>query len=196
MRNKLILAAALMMAPVAALAQTTSGATSNSQDQAIAVVEGSNGGGGAGSSGYEDLHQSGHIYGTPSVGGSYSAFANPCGLSSSASGAGGPIGLAFSMGYEGDGCTNRANSAGFVALYGDRLASLARWCQTDKNADAYFASHGGPCIGRSKDSRYFVNGHEISATDTLRLASAVVGVPMVTLSNVLPSVYSATQAAH
>ena len=153
--RKIILTAALMMAPAAAFAQTTSGATSQSNDQAIAVVEGAGSGVGNGNYGSEDMHESGHLYGTPSVGGSYAAFANPCGLSSSGSGAGGPIGLSFSAGYEGAGCTTRASTAGFLAL-GLQKAALARFCQDQGNADAYFAAYGIPCIGQQDKARYRV----------------------------------------
>ena len=164
-----VLAVALSLTPVAAFAQSTSGANSSSSDQAIAVVEGSNGGSG----GEEDMHESGHLYGTPSVGGSYAAFANPCGLSSSGSGAGGPIGLSFSAGYEGSGCTTRASTAGFLAL-GLKAAAIARFCQDQANADAYFAAYGVPCIGQQNKARY-----RVAASDTAAVAPPAAPPPMI-----------------
>lgn len=152
MRAIAILAVTTLL-PAAAFAQSTiSGATSQSSDQAIAVVEG---GAGSGGNGTAYMHESGHLYGTPDVGGSYSAFANPCGLSSSGSGAGGPIGLSFSAGYEGVGCTTRASTAGFLAL-GLQRAAIARFCQDQANADAFFAAYGTPCIGQQNKARYRV----------------------------------------
>ncbi len=163
-----VLAVAVILSPVAAFAQSTSGATSSSSDQAIAVVEGGNGDNG----GQEYMHESGHLYGTPNVGGSYSAFANPCGLSSSASGAGGPIGLSFSAGYEGSGCTTRASTAGFLAL-GLQRAAIARFCQDQENADAYFAAYGVPCIGQQNKARYRV------ASNTTALAQPTAPPPVI-----------------
>lgn len=125
---------------------------SQSDNAAYAVV---NGGGGGSGGGVSEMHESGHLYGTPSVGGSYSAFANPCGLSSSASGAGGPIGLSVSLASEGTGCTLRAMTSlwGVIGASVTKMPPMflaiteAQFCQDKHAALAFYEGSGSLCPG-------------------------------------------------
>lgn len=142
-----ILLAGTAAAQAAPTQTTTANTVSQSDNAAYAVLNGGGSGGGSG-----DVHESGHLYGTPSVGGSYAAFSNPCGLSSSVNGAGGPIGVGISIASEGTGCTNRA----MTAMWGQIGASMtspflpvieAQFCQDKRAALAFYEGFGRFCPG-------------------------------------------------
>lgn len=143
-----IYAAATIMASSAAYAQvTTTGATAQSDTQAIAIA----GGGGSAGTGY--THESGHIFNTPGIYAPSFANANPCTTPVSAGGAGGPIGLVLGFSPEDEACT-RLHDVAAAWQMGMPVVALARWCDGQKNADAYFAATGKPCPGQQNKARY------------------------------------------
>ncbi len=95
----------------------------------------------------------GHTYTTPSVQGGYFAGANPCLVGVGAGGAGGPIGFNLTLGRSDQGCTRRSDAAAWHALGYDDIA-IARMCQDQANADAFFSSTGRACPGTGSNGRY------------------------------------------
>jgi hypothetical protein len=99
------------------------------------------------------ITQDGHVYSTPSVAGSYFAGANPCLVGTGGGAAGGPVGFSINVGRSDEGCTRRSDAAAWHALGLDQIA-IARMCQDQKNADAFFAATGYACPGTNADTRY------------------------------------------
>lgn len=112
------------------------------------------------------IRQSGHIYSTPNVGGSYFAGANPCLVGTGVGAAGGPIGFSINAGKNDEGCTRRSDAAAWHALGLDQIA-IARMCQDQQNADAFFAATGYACPGTNKDARYKLTSGEKAETMAL-----------------------------
>lgn len=110
--------------------------------------------------------QDGHVYSTPSVSGSYFAGANPCLVGTGIGGAGGPVGFNINVGRSDEGCTRRSDAAAWHALGLDQIA-IARMCQDQKNADAFFAATGLACPGTNVDKRYKLASGEKAQTMAL-----------------------------
>jgi hypothetical protein len=125
-----------------------------------------------------DTHASidydGHTWTTPSVQGSYFGGTNPCLVGTGGGAAGGPIGFNINLGRSDEACTRRSDAAAWHALGFDNIA-VARMCQDDKNADAFFASTGMACPGTGNSGRYrSANG---SPAPEMRLVSDAKALP-------------------
>lgn len=110
--------------------------------------------------------QDGHVYSTPSVGGSYFAGANPCLVGTGGGAAGGPVGFSINVGRSDEGCTRRSDAAAWHALGLDQIA-IARMCQDQQNADAFFSATGYACPGTNADKRYKLASGEKATTMAL-----------------------------
>jgi len=96
---------------------------------------------------------SGHTYTTPSVGGSYFGGANPCLVGTGGGAAGGPVGFSLNIGRSDEGCNRRSDAAAWHAL-GFSNVAIARMCQDQKDADAFFSATGMACPGTGSNGRY------------------------------------------
>lgn len=99
------------------------------------------------------IRQSGHVYSTPSVAGSFISGANPCLVGTGGGAAGGPIGFSLNIGKSDEGCNRRSDAAAWHALGFDNVA-IARLCQDVKSADAFFSATGQACPGTAASGRY------------------------------------------
>lgn len=152
--NKSLFAAAAIAALITApaLAQTANNATTNGTAQAansVTVIADA----GRYAPADTSLHQSGHVYSTPSVQGSYFGGANPCLVGTGAGAAGGPVGFSINIGKSDAGCNRRSDAAAWHALGYDNIA-MARMCQDQGNADAFFSTTGMACPGTQNSGRY------------------------------------------
>lgn len=93
-----------------------------------------------------DVDYSGHTWTTPVVAGSYFGGTNPCLVGTGAGAAGGPIGFNINLGKSDEACTRRSDAAAWHAMGFSNIA-VARMCQDQKNADAFFATTGFACPG-------------------------------------------------
>ena len=158
MRTIATLAAAIFLPSLAYAQVTTTGSSSQSNNAAEAIAVG--GGLGGGGSGYEGLHDSGHVWNTPSVYAPSFANANPCSQPVSAGGAGGPIGLTFGFSPENASCERLQKAAALWTLArglgssGLATAAVALMCQDRAVADAVYEGTGTVCPGRQNDKRY------------------------------------------
>lgn len=145
-----IAALAMMASPVMAQTADPSGTSATGSAQAannVSVV--------AGSFGPSDakVKYSGHTWTTPNVQGGYFAGANGCLVGKSAGIAGGPIGLSFGSGKNDEDC-NRRNDAGAWFTMGLPAVAVARMCDDEANANAFFAATHYACPGTNGDGRY------------------------------------------
>jgi hypothetical protein len=154
--RKLLILAALMLAPSAALAQTTPAPTSDTSVQGsaqaannVTVVADA----GRYAPADTSVKYSGHTYTTPAVAGSYFGGANPCLVGTGGGAAGGPVGFSLNIGKSDKGCTRRSDAAAWHALGYDNVA-VARMCQDLESADAFFSATGMACPGTSHSGRY------------------------------------------
>jgi hypothetical protein len=133
---------------------STSGSTSNSNTQVIAIAGGKGEFGGTyNTPAHQSVDYSGHTWTTPSVQGSYFGGTNPCLVGTGGGVAGGPIGISFNAGRSDEACTRRSDAAAWHAMGFDNIA-VARMCQDEKNADAFYASTGLACPGSNAKGRY------------------------------------------
>lgn len=144
---KKILIALMLLLPTTAIAQTVEG-TAQAANNVTVVAD-------AGRYAPADtsVKYSGHTYTTPSVGGSYFGGANPCLVGTGGGAAGGPIGFSINLGRNDEGCTRRSDAAAWHALGLDSVA-IARMCQEQKDADAFFSATGMACPGTGHKGRY------------------------------------------
>jgi hypothetical protein len=110
--------------------------------------------------------ESGSLYTTPSVQGSYFSGANPCLIGVGGGAAGGPVGFSINIGRNDEGCQRRSDAAAWHALGLDRVA-VARMCQDPDNKKA-FEDSGFQCP---------IKPTLASATEPAQLAVAPVVVP-------------------
>lgn len=152
--NKIILAAAALIAfaPIPAHAQDTNNAQTNGTAQASNNVF-VNADAGRYAPADTSVRNSGHVYSTPGVGGSYFGGANPCLVGTGAGAAGGPVGFSINIGKSDKGCNRRSDAAAWHALGFDNVA-IARMCQDMADADAFFATTGTACPGTQNSGRY------------------------------------------
>lgn len=108
----------------------------------------------------------GHSYSTPSVQGSYFGGTNPCLVGTGGGAAGGPIGFNINIGRSDEGCSRRSDAAAWHAMGFDNIA-VARMCQDEKNADAFFAASGLACPGTGANGRYRLASGERAPTAVL-----------------------------
>lgn len=151
--NKIIIASAIVaLIASPAMAQDVNNAATNGTAQAANTV---NVIARAGDEGPTDatVHNKGHVYSTPGVGGSYFGGANPCLIGTGAGAAGGPVGFSINIGKSDKGCNRRSDAAAWHALGFDNVA-IARMCQDQQDADAFFATTGYACPGTQASGRY------------------------------------------
>lgn len=103
------------------------------------------------------VKHSGHTYSTPVVAGSYFAGANPCLVGTGVGAAGGPVGFNINLGKSDKGCQRRADAGAWHAL-GFTNVAIARMCEDQKNADAWFANTGEVCPGADPARYKLANG--------------------------------------
>lgn len=125
-----------------------------------------------------DTHASvdygGHEWSTPGVQGSYFGGTNPCLVGTGGGAAGGPIGFNINLGRSDAACTRRSDAAAWHALGFDNIA-IARMCQDNKNADAFFATTGMACPGTGGSGRY--KNPDGSPAPEMRLVSDAKALP-------------------
>lgn len=102
---------------------------------------------------HAEVDYGGHEWSTPGVQGSYFGGTNPCLVGTGGGAAGGPIGFNINLGRSDAACTRRSDAAAWHALGFDNIA-IARMCQDNKNADAFFATTGLACPGTGASGRY------------------------------------------
>jgi hypothetical protein len=164
--KKIAIASASVLCLVLAhpvFAQDTTGATGTQSSEAqaantvnvTAVAQGPTG------PQRNDVDYSGHTWTTPSVGGSYFGGTNPCLVGTGGGAAGGPIGFSLNLGRSDEACTRRSDAAAWHALGFSNIA-VARMCQDQKNADAFFSSTGFACPGTRGTGRYKLASGELA----------------------------------
>lgn len=94
----------------------------------------------------QEVVYDGHTWTTPSAQGSYFGGANPCLVGSGGGAAGGPIAFNINVGRNDEGCQRRSDAAAWHAMGFDNVA-IARMCQDQKSADAFFSATGQACPG-------------------------------------------------
>jgi len=99
------------------------------------------------------LRQSGHVYSTPAVAGSFFSGANPCLVGTGVGAAGGPIGFNINLGKSDKGCQRRADAGAWFSM-GFQNVAIARMCSDLASADAFFAATGEVCPGATDPTRY------------------------------------------
>lgn len=195
----LLIGSALATLSAAAAHAQSANASQVTQVYAGAVAGGA--GGSNGSNGGNPYDTTQHvIYGgmtnnTPGLGAIESAFANSCGLSSGGSAVFPNGGFQLQVGSEGPKCETNQQAGGFVSLFNDRLAALARYGQVRENADAYFAVHGVPPPGQQNKERYYVNGKPAPTALVMQVAEMVVGGPSIVATGVNASPIAPTPIA-
>jgi hypothetical protein len=148
----------------AATSNTSNGSTSQNTDATAAntVVVNAVAGNPQYAPADSTVKYSGHTYSTPSMGGSVFGGTNPCMIGTGGAAAGGPIGFSLSIGKSDDGCMRRSEAAAWHALGFDNVA-VARLCQDQDAADAFFSATGLACPGTG-GSRYRTPEGQIANT--------------------------------
>jgi hypothetical protein len=113
----------------------------------------------------QEVVYDGHTWTTPSAQGSYFGGANPCLIGSGGGAAGGPIAFNINVGRNDEGCQRRSDAAAWHAMGFDNVA-IARMCQDQKSADAFFSATGQACPG-SAPGRYKLNDGSAAPTAVL-----------------------------
>lgn len=106
---------------------------------------------------HTDVDYSGHTWTTPVVSGSYFGGTNPCLVGTGGGAAGGPIGFSINLGRSDEACTRRSDAAAWHAMGFDNIA-VARMCQDEKNADAFFSATGFACPGSDRKRYTLASG--------------------------------------
>lgn len=185
MRHFILLAAAAMVLPTAALAQEqTTGQTGTGTVQATGpAVQGTSqsasnvtvvADAGRYAPADSSVRYSGHTYTTPSVAAGFVSGANPCLVGTGGGAAGGPIGFSLSIGKSDKGCQRRSDAAAWHALGYDNVA-IARLCQDVESADAFFSATGFACPGTGGKGRYKLAGGK--AAPEMVIPSAALAAP-------------------
>ena len=142
MRSLIIALAAIALASPAMAQETNAGADASNTVNVVAVT------GAQGTS---------RVWTTPNVAPGYVSGANPCLVGTGGGAAGGPIGFSLNLGKSDKGCTRRSDAAAWNAM-GFTGAAIARMCQDQGNADAFFASTGLACPGTDRERYKLADG--------------------------------------
>lgn len=147
--KKLLLALTILAAGTSpALAQNTADTASQATNTVNVVAV-------AGDT--SESRMSGHVYGTPNVMGSSIIGSNNCLVGTGVGGAAGPIGLNISIGRSDKSCVRRMDAAALNGL-GLKRAAIARMCQDEDTADAFWAGTGYVCPGVKRDRYKHADG--------------------------------------
>lgn len=142
----------------------------------------------------QEVVYDGHTWTTPSAQGSYFGGANPCLVGTGGGAAGGPIAFNINVGRNDEGCQRRSDAAAWHAMGFDNVA-IARMCQDQKSADAFFSATGQACPGAAPGRYKLQDGSPAPAAVLVANSRAIPNNPNASpldLSN--PAVQAAIRA--
>lgn len=120
----------------------------------------------------QEIVHDGHTWTTPSAQGSYFGGANPCLVGTGGGAAGGPIAFNLNIGRSDEGCQRRSDAAAWHAMGFDNVA-IARMCQDQKSADAFFSATGQVCPGASRARYRMADGSQAPMATLVATSRAI-----------------------